>query len=108
MRCEMGRGAPHGRANAYRVDIRTENSMFLIRPRWPRVAEYWFGEAVHSADVAIVRQAPSEPARGGMPFQTLHIDLTRPEPQLMDDMDAQTRYEVRRKLAPISSGNSIR
>ena len=73
--------------------------MFLIRPRWPSVAEYWFGERAMGSDVAIIRQAPQRPGRGAKPFDTLLVDLRKTEDQLLSEFHATARSKVRRGLS---------
>ena len=74
--------------------------MNIVRSGRPRVAEFWFDEPVagRGADLAILRQVKSPPARSHFvqPFQTLVIDLGQEEDQLFGALHKETRQEIRR------------
>lgn len=71
--------------------------MHVLRARYPRVAEFWFGEPVSGVDVALLRQAPSVPSGvKAEAFETLHIDLAQSPDQLLANVHPDTRYDIRR------------
>lgn len=61
--------------------------------------EIWFAEAVPSrlADIVLARQSliPVDSKRC-KPFWTIEIDLNEPDAMLLERMDKNTRYEIRR------------
>jgi len=66
-----------------------------------RVAELYFGEQENGVRADIIRhlQRP-DPIEGVRctSFYTIIIDLSRPESELLSEMDSNTRYEVRRAI----------
>ena len=73
--------------------------MSVISRSWPRVEEFWFDEPFpeRGVDVAWLCQRASIPAR--LDSETKHtmvFDLTLPEEHLFANIEAGTRYEIRR------------
>jgi hypothetical protein len=73
--------------------------MIVYQKNRLRIAEYWNDEEPKFAGVDLVRWFQQTFPREGMvcrDFYTILLDLTRAPGQLLDQMDRDTRYEIRR------------
>jgi hypothetical protein len=74
--------------------------LIIHRKKWLlKIAEIYFGLPSDvqnlSADIVIINQSPIM-CSGASPFHTLHLNLLQPVDTLLEAIDKQVRYEIRR------------